>query len=108
MALFGRESRADTQRATRFKKWIEVRCPLALASVLLGIVSVVDAFTLVVGAMAGVAAITTGVLGKRQIDKQPHWLGLRLCMAGMVLGGVGILCSLVMWLVVYPMLAESG
>jgi cytochrome c biogenesis factor len=107
MAIFGRESRADTQRAAHIKSWIEVRCPLALASVLLGVVSVVDAFTLVVGVMAGVAAIVTGVLGVRQIKLQPQQLGRRLCIAGIALGATGIMMSIVMGTVIYPMLAEQ-
>ena len=68
--------------------------------------SVLDAFTLVIGLSAGVAAIILGVLGLQDLKKHPDRLGRRLCYAGIALGLAGITLSVIMWTVIYPMIAK--
>lgn len=104
MALFGRETQADQERVRQVTAWLSARSPYALASVLLGVISVVDSFTLVIGATAGAAAIVTAIGGRRHLARHPQLLGRRLCVAGITLGILGLCCSLLMWTVVYPAL----
>lgn len=92
MALFGRESDADQRRAERVRLWAQARSPQALFSVMLGLLAVVDFFT-PIGFIGGVAAIVLGVRARRHIRLNPHLLGGRLAMAGIVLGAVGIVLS---------------
>ncbi len=106
MALFGRESDADRQRAERVRSWIRARTPFSLFSCLFGIVSVLDAFTLVIGLSAGVVAIVLAVLGLRDLREQPDLRGRRLCYAGIALGLAGVAMSVIMWTVIYPMIAK--
>ena len=107
MAFLGRETDADRVRAERFRQWIHARSPYALASMLFGVVAVLDAFTLVLGVAAGLAAVVVGVLGLRDLAERRHLLGARLCAAGIVFGVLGIGLSIVMWAVVYPSLAGT-
>jgi hypothetical protein len=53
-----------------------------------------------------VLAITCGYRGLKRIAQQPDLLGKRLCVAGMILGSMGIAMSLILWLVVYPNLTK--
>ena len=107
MALFGRETHADRDRADRVRKWVQARTPYAMFSGLLGIVSVLDAFTLVIGLTAGAVAILLALMGLRDLKQRTSLLGQRLCYAGMCLGATGMGLSLVFWTVVYPMIANK-
>jgi len=102
MALFGRDSQADLQRIERVKAWTAARTPYALISFAAGLVAVVDCWTLVLGIAAGIAAIGFGVRGLRDLKEQPPLLGRRLCIAGIILGGCGLVLSFVMWAWVFP------
>jgi len=106
MALFGKESVKDTARADAFKAWILARPGEAIISLCSGFLAVLDAFTVVIGLAAGVAAIILGRRGLKRIEQEPHQLGKRLCVTGMILGSLGITLSLLLWLVVYPYLAR--
>lgn len=105
MALFGRESEADRQRAERVRQWVHARTPYALVGLACGLLAVVDSFTLVIGLAAGLAAIVLGIVALKQIERQPALLGRRLALAAIVLGAAGIVLSLVMWLIILPALA---
>ncbi len=107
MAFLGRDSPADLQRVRRFKTWIGARSPYAVISVAAGLFSIVDCWTLVLGILAGVAAIALGVRGLRDLREQPHLLGHRLCITGIALGIIGLALSLVMWLWLIPMLNRA-
>ena len=101
MAFFGRESDADRDRAERIRHWAQSRSPYALASILFGIIAVLDAFTLVIGVAAGIMAVVLAGLGVADLNKQPHLIGRSLCKAGIVLGTIGILTSFGLWWFVY-------
>ncbi|MAX26936.1 MAG: hypothetical protein CMJ19_20775 [Phycisphaeraceae bacterium] len=107
MGLLGKESSRDVARADAFKVWISARPGHAIISLCSGVVAVLDAFTLVIGIAAGLLAIIAGLQGLGRIQSQPQLLGKRLCIAGMVLGSLGIVLSLVLWFVVYPMLSQQ-
>jgi hypothetical protein len=101
MALFGRESAADEARARRIKAWAEARSPYALFSTLLGVLAVLDFFTVVLGMSLGTTAIVLGALGLRDLRRRPHLTGARLCRLGVVLGGLALIGSSVMACVFY-------
>jgi hypothetical protein len=107
MSFFGRQSQTDLDRGERFRAWVGARTPFALLSFLFGIVAVLDAFTLILGVAAGVAALALGGLGLRDLKRRGHLSGHRFCAAGMILGLCGILLSMVMWTVVYPALGRG-
>lgn len=107
MVVFGRETQAKQERVERFRAWVSARSPFAVISFMLGLVAVVDFFTLILGVVFGVAAIGCAVKGFRELKDQPQLLGRRLCIAGITMGVLGVLLSLLMWLVVYPALARS-
>ena len=105
MALFGRESEADRQRAERVRHWAQARTPYALVGLACGLLAVIDSFTLVIVIAAGVAAIVLGIVALKAIQRQPELLGRRLAVAAIVLGAFGVVLSLLMWLVILPALA---
>ena len=107
MAFLGRDSQADLQRVQRYKAWTSARSPYAIISVAAGLFSIVDCWTLVLGIIAGIAAIGLGIRGLRDLREQPHLLGHRLCITGIVLGSLGIILSLLMWLWLIPLYSRN-
>lgn len=107
MTFFGRETHADRDRADRVRKWVHARSPYAIFSGLFGIVSVLDAFTLVIGLMAGALAILLALMGLRDLGHRSSLLGRRLCYVGMCLGATGMSLSLILWIIVYPMITNN-
>lgn len=107
MSLFGRETRAEHDRAERLGRWAHSQTPFALSSGLFGIISVLDAFTILIGIPAGTAAIVLGLIGLRDVARRRGVLGRRLCYAGIVLGAAGIGLSFIVWIVVYPMIDRT-
>ena len=93
MGFLGRESQAEAQRAQRVTQWVRARTPLGVASVPLGLLSIVDVLTVVLGLALGVAAMTTGVLGLRELRRRPELRGRGLCLTGLSLGAVGFSLS---------------
>ena len=91
MAVFGRPSKTSVDRAARAKVWIEARTRLGLVSIMLGVIALIDAWTMIIGLLAGAAAIIVGQKGLRQIKEQPGLLGRRLCIAGTIMGAIGII-----------------
>lgn len=108
MALFGRETRANVERAERYRVWAQARTPYALFGMLFGIISVLDSFTLVLGVPAGLLAVMLGWLARRDLQRNPEKLGHRLALGAIVLGCMGIGLAWLMWAVVYPMVEGSG
>ena len=108
MSLFGRETRAEQDRAERFGRWARARTPFAIFSGLFGILAVLDAFTILIGLTAGAAAIVLGVIGLRDLERRQSLLGRRLCYTGIVLGAAGISLSIIIWTVVYPMIDRTS
>ena len=102
MAVLGRESAADQERAERVRLWVHSRSIPALLSVAAGAMARVDSVLVVVLALIfGPAAIVLGVVGLRQIARQPQLHGRRLCYLGITLGCLAMVVSVVMWLVVF-------
>ena len=101
MALFGRESAADRERAERVGAWVRARSPFSLVSVMFGLMGVLDCFFQVVPVVLGVAAIIAAALGLRQIRIRPQLLGKRLSAAGITLGALALVLSAVVWTVFY-------
>lgn len=97
MALFGRESDADAQRAQRVRDWVQRRSPFALVSGMLGVMAMLDSFTGVLGVALGAAAIVLAVRGLRDLKQRPHLVGRRLCCTGLALGSVGVLVGVAIW-----------
>ncbi|HUR25080.1 MAG TPA: DUF4190 domain-containing protein [Candidatus Thermoplasmatota archaeon] len=79
----------------------------AIAALVLGIVSV--CFALYLGIICGVIGLILGVLGMKEIDRNPHAMkGKGMAIAGIVLGSIGILVQLVMLLFFGAILMSFG
>jgi hypothetical protein len=63
MALFGRENESDQRRAEAWRDWLVQRDPLAIASLVLGVFSLIEFGALIVFGVAG--AILGGVALRR-------------------------------------------
>ena len=106
MGFLGKESSKDVARADAFKAWISARPGEAIISMGAGAMAMLDAFTVVIGVLAGMAAIIIGRRGLKRIEQSPELLGKRLCKTGMILGSLGIVTSLVLYFIIYPGLAN--
>ena len=68
MALFGKPSTQDEQRAIAYRDWLRARHPLAIASLVLGVFSLIEFGALLV---FGIAGIVLGVMALRQLGSEP-------------------------------------
>jgi hypothetical protein len=91
MPLFGRTSQRDEERAAAWGQWLRQRNPLAIASLVLGVFSLVELGALVV---PGIASIIVGVIALRQLgrtsdaDARGHrlaWTGIMLSVLSLVI-----------------------
>ncbi len=103
MALFGRENEKDQQRAERMRDWAQRQNGFAIASVVLGAISLIEFGVLLV---FGVAGIVTGVIALRQLANpvEPRVEGKKLAW-------IGIACSvlsLAIETVLYTMKPHKG
>lgn len=73
MALFGRPTERDDQRARDYRDWLRRRNPLAIASLVLGCLSLTHAGLLVVDAVAG---IVLGAVALTQLRRATAVAGL--------------------------------
>lgn len=64
MALFGKPSEQDEQRAQAWTQWFNLRNPYAIASTVLGVFSLIEMGVLIV---FGIAGIALGVVALRQL-----------------------------------------
>jgi hypothetical protein len=64
MALFGKETEQDEQRAEAYARWLQQRNPFAIASAVLGVFSLVEMGVLLV---FGIAGTVLGVIALRQL-----------------------------------------
>ncbi len=97
MPFLGRETQRDIDRTERAKRWITARSPYAIISAGAGLMAMVECITMVLGIIAGIAAIVTGRIGLRELREKPELLGRRLCIAGIVMGAIGIALSAAVW-----------
>ena len=65
--LFGRTSQRDEQRAMAYRDWVGQRNPLAIAALVLGVFSLVEAGALIVPEIAG---IVLGVMSLVQLRRE--------------------------------------
>jgi hypothetical protein len=93
MAFLGRQSHREQQRIERFNAWFRARPIVAVLSPLLGLLAIVDFFTIVLGGAAGIAAIVTGVMGLKQLRAAPDRPGRPLCITGIIMGVVGLILT---------------
>ena len=89
---FGRPTPRDDERASAYRDWIQQRHPLAIASIVLGIFSMLEFGTIPVFSLA---AIVLGILALKSSppEKGPEngpLLGRRLAVTGIVLGTISV------------------
>lgn len=97
MALFGKPSARDEQKAEQYRLWMSQRDPFAIASLVLGIFSLIEFGALLV---FGIAGIVLGVLALRRL-KSPgaeRPLGHRLAWAGIVTSALSLVLAFVIYL----------
>ena len=104
MALFGRPTPQDNARAAAWGEWARARHPLAIASLVLGIFSLIEFGTLPIFSVAG---IVLGVMALRQLatrvdDASSPRLGHRLAWAGVVLSTVSLIVGAILLLHRHP------
>ena len=98
MALLGRPSAKDDERAAAWGDWIRTRNPLAIASLVLGIFSFIEFGALLI---FGIASIALGIIALRQLRDASHEpatprLGHRLAWTGMSLAAVSLVIAAVL------------
>lgn len=95
--LFGRTSERDEQRAIAYRDWLAQRNPLAIASLVLGVFSLVELGALVV---PGVASIILGVMSLVQLrhSDTPRPRGHGLAYAGIFLSVASLIVAAFLYL----------
>jgi hypothetical protein len=98
MAVFGRPSEADERRAEAWREWLERQNVLAIASFVLGAISLLHAGTLFVD---GAAAVVLGVMALRQLRTRPppaaRDRGRGLAWAGILLGALSLVIAVYLY-----------
>jgi len=87
MALFGRPTEKEQQRAERMRDWAQRQNGYAIAAVVLGAISLIEFGVLLV---FGIAGVVTGVIAIWQLSDP---VGTRI--EGKKLAWIGIACSVV-------------
>lgn len=99
MALFGRPTAKDNERAALWGEWIRSRNPLSIASLVLGIFSLIEFGALLI---FGIAGIVLGVMALKQLrnrgaeDVSPAF-GHRLAVTGIVLSAVSLVIAILLF-----------
>lgn len=98
MALFGRPDERDERREEAYRLWVRQRNPYAIASMVLGIFSLIE---LGANLVFGVAGIVVAVVALKQLSlEQPRWpKGKRLAWGGIVLSGLSLVLAACIYLV---------
>ena len=101
MALFGRETAEDQQRAEAWREWFVRQHPLALASVVLSVFSLTHLGTLwvdeIVGIVLGVLAVRASRREQRACDPGESPRGVRLAYVGIITGILSLICAIVVY-----------
>jgi hypothetical protein len=66
MAFLGRPSQRDEERAAAYRDWLQQRNPFAIASVVLGVISLIEFGVLLV---FGIAGIVCGIIALVQLSR---------------------------------------
>jgi hypothetical protein len=96
MPLFGRPSAEDQARADAWRDWLRNRNPFAIASLVLGLFSLIEFGALLI---FGVAGLGLGIVALRQLspaDASPP-LGRRLAWTGIALSIVSLAIAAVLY-----------
>jgi hypothetical protein len=90
MALFGKETEQDQQRAQAWAEWMQQRHPLAIGSLVLGIFSLIELGAIPIFSAGG---LVIGIMALRQLRRpgSPYAAGHRLAVAGIALSSVALL-----------------
>jgi hypothetical protein len=75
MALLGRPTREDDERAAAWARWLHQRNPLAIASLVLGVFSLIEFGALLV---FGIAGVVLGAIALVQLRQNPAAKALAL------------------------------
>jgi hypothetical protein len=101
MALFGRPSERDEQKARAYAQWMQQRNPFAIASMVLGVFSLVEFGVLII---FGVGGIVCGVIALRQLssidleDSSAKPRGHRLAWGGIALSVISLIFAAILYL----------
>jgi hypothetical protein len=100
MPLFGRPSAEDDQRAAAWRDWVQQRNPFAIASLAIGIFSLIEAGVI---PFFSIGAVVLGFLAISQLNhgKDNRTLGRRLAIAGIILGALSLCISI--YIYTYPL-----
>ena len=92
MALFGRETPADRERAEAWARWAAERNPLAMASLVLGVFSLIEMGAIPIFCIAG---LVMGIVSLRQMNRpgEVRRLGHRLAGTGIVLSSIALIAG---------------
>jgi hypothetical protein len=101
MALFGRESEREQQKAEAWATWFRAQNPYAIASLVFGVFSLIEFGVLLIFGVIGVAL---GVVALRQIrigsdPDRPN--GARLAWAGIVTSVLSLVIAVLLYLRVF-------
>jgi len=69
MSLFGRPTERDERRAREYARWLQQRNPLAIASLVLGIFSLIEGGVLIVFGVAGIALGVAALVQLRRAER---------------------------------------
>ena len=98
MALFGRESEQDRQRAEDYARWLQAQNPWAIASLVLGIFSLIEFGVL---GIFGVASIAAGIIALRQLSRRerdaPRPRGRGMAWGGIITGALSLVLAIVLY-----------
>jgi hypothetical protein len=101
MAWLGKPTQRDTQKAQAYRDWLQKQHPLAVISLVLGVVSIIEAGVLLVfgigGAATGIIALTQlrRAAGCESPDVKRH--GHRLAWSGIVLSCVSLAMAIALY-----------
>src|ERR1051325_9661452 len=95
--MFGRTTQRDEQRAMAYRDWLQQRNPFAIASLVLGVFSLVELGALVV---PGVASIVLGIYSLLQLrrENQMRPRGHRLAYGGIALSVASLITAAFLYL----------
>jgi uncharacterized membrane protein SpoIIM required for sporulation len=101
MALFGRETERDQQRAEAWAQWFRAQNPYALASLVLGVFSLIEFGALLI---FGIGGIVLGIVALRQIrarrdEARPN--GARLAWTGIITSVLSLVIATLLYLRVF-------
>lgn len=99
--MFGRPTQRDQHKAQAYARWIQQRNPFAIASLVLGVFSLIEFGVLLV---FGIAGLILGVIALRQLaavdsnDPAAKSRGHRLAWGGITLSVLSLIIAAILYL----------